>query len=251
MKIYRTGIDNVQKERFYTKRDYAPYCTFQLFQCDTKIVLNGTLSVLPKNTIILFSPASKQYFKSAKGPFINSFVVFSATQKEQCQLTFDTPIQIQNTDFFYTLLRLLHEEFHSGTEHGATLDLLLKALLEKTKEIFSTIPVQPRTDKEITIHNMRTEILGCAQFDWNIEKVAATCHMSPSRFHVVYKQKYGISPMANIIQNRIIIAQSLLRTTDKAIHEIAENCGYRSVAHFSRQFKKMTGSTPTEFRKKL
>ena len=251
MKIYQTGVDSVQRKEFHVKRNYAPYCTFQLFQCETKIILNGISRILPKNTIILFSPASKQDFKSANGKFYNSFVVFSATEKEQKHLTFDQPMQLENTDYFHSLLTLIHNEFHSTTEYGTHLEYLLKGLLEKTKEIYSAIPKQPTPDKEITMHNLRSEMLGCAQFDWTVQKIANTCHMSPSRFHVVYKQKYGISPMANIIQNRIIIAQSLLRTTDKAIHEIAENCGYRSVAHFSRQFKKMTGSTPTEFRKKI
>ena len=249
MKIFRIGIDNIKSKEFHTKREYAPYCTFQLFQSDTKLIQNGKTITVPKNSIILFSPASEQNFKSAEALFKNSFVVFSATEKEQKQLTFDTPVKPDNPTFFYNILRLLYDEFYSTTEHGASVEFLLKALLEKTKEIYTEVPLQPHTNKEITIHNLRAEILGCAQFDWDIGEIANTCHMSTSRFHVMYKQKYGISPMADIRQHRISIAQSLLRTTDKSIQEIAEASGYQSIAYFSRHFKKATGMSPSEFRK--
>ncbi len=249
MKIFRTGIDNVKGKNYHIKHNYSPYCTFQLFQSDIILVQNGTSVFVPKNSIILFSPVSKQDFKSADTTFTNSFVLFSATEKEQKQLVFDCPVQVDNPEYFHTLLSLIHNEFHATTEQGNALDFLLKALLEKAKELFSTIPAPTGANKEITMHNLRTEMLSCAQFGWSIDKIAASCHMSASRFHVVYKEKYGISPMANIIQNRITIAQSLLRTTEKSIQEIAADCGYNSIAHFSRQFKKATGLTPTSFRR--
>lgn len=250
MKIFRTGIMNTKNSNYGIKRNYSPYCTFQLFHTTTKININGKAELYPPGTIILFSPASKQNFKCADHSFQNSFVVFSATDEEQKTMTFDRPVSVHNSDFFINLLTLIHQEFYASTEHGPALDLLLLSLLEKAKEYLSTVSTPESSEKEITLHNLRTEMLGCAQFDWAINKLAKMCHMSPSRFHVVYKEKYGVSPIHDIRQQRISIAQSLLRTTDKSIQEVSEACGYKSIAYFSRHFKQTTGLSPTDFRKK-
>lgn len=47
---------------------------------------------------------------------------------------------------------------------------------------------------------------------------------------------------------RIAKAKKLLADPSLRIHEIAEMAGFSDVAHFSRSFKKITGSTPGEFR---
>ncbi len=47
---------------------------------------------------------------------------------------------------------------------------------------------------------------------------------------------------------RIARAKELLKDPAKRIHEIADETGFSDVAHFSRSFKKFTGSTPGEYR---
>ena len=46
-----------------------------------------------------------------------------------------------------------------------------KPNLEKAKEYLSTVSTPESSEKEITLHNLRTEMLGCAQFDWAINKL--------------------------------------------------------------------------------
>ena len=57
-----------------------------------------------------------------------------------------------------------------------------------------------------------------------------------------------IDAVVYIINARIILAKKYLRETDDTLLAIARNTGYQNDAHFIRQFKKMTGMTPTEFR---
>ncbi|MDF1696137.1 MAG: AraC family transcriptional regulator [Saprospiraceae bacterium] len=51
------------------------------------------------------------------------------------------------------------------------------------------------------------------------------------------------------IQLRIEKAKELLSYAELNISQIAYNLGYASVPHFSRQFKKLVGVSPSEFRK--
>lgn len=47
---------------------------------------------------------------------------------------------------------------------------------------------------------------------------------------------------------RVEKAKRLLLGSSLRIHEIAEQCGYSDLGHFSRNFKKLTGQTPGEYR---
>lgn len=49
---------------------------------------------------------------------------------------------------------------------------------------------------------------------------------------------------------RIEKAKELLANTDLKIHQICENIGYKTTAHFAKIFKANTGLTPSEYKKK-
>lgn len=76
-------------------------------------------------------------------------------------------------------------------------------------------------------------------------------HLHPAYFSTVIKTKTGIS--ANRwIQNKIITeAQALLSKSNTPIKEIAYRLGFNEPTHFSKFFKKQTGFTPNQHRKKL
>ena len=46
-----------------------------------------------------------------------------------------------------------------------------------------------------------------------------------------------------------VTAAQLLATTDRAVTEIALDCGFASPSYFTKQFRKMVGAAPMEYRK--
>lgn len=54
--------------------------------------------------------------------------------------------------------------------------------------------------------------------------------------------------MKDLIQARIESSKFYLRTSDLPVEAVAHCCGYESELHYMRQFKKMTGLTPTQYR---
>jgi len=50
-----------------------------------------------------------------------------------------------------------------------------------------------------------------------------------------------------LIRLRIEKAKELLSYNDKSVSEVAYSLGYASAAHFSRQFKKMVGQSPSVY----
>ncbi len=104
------------------------------------------------------------------------------------------------------------------------------------------------TEKEIAfaVHyfriNYSTEI--------NIDKYAESRNMSVCWFIRCFKQITGQTPLQYILSLRISNAQSLLENTDYSISEIASSVGYDNALYFSRIFRKQTGISPREYRKK-
>lgn len=83
-----------------------------------------------------------------------------------------------------------------------------------------------------------------------ISAYAELCNMSLYGFIHTFTEKFGISPYQYLLNIRISKASFLLSQTDISISEISHSVGYEDQFYFSRLFKKHTGKSPTQFRKK-
>ena len=65
----------------------------------------------------------------------------------------------------------------------------------------------------------------------------------------LFKREYGLTPMRYIMHKRIYKAIDLISTTDKSLSMIIGECGFVNSAHFYQAFKRITGGTPSEYKK--
>ena len=82
-----------------------------------------------------------------------------------------------------------------------------------------------------------------------IEVLAAACNVSEAYFRRLFEAKFGISPKEYIINKRIGYARQLLETGEMTVSQTAELCGYAEMSHFSREFSKRVGISPSEYKK--
>ena len=75
-------------------------------------------------------------------------------------------------------------------------------------------------------------------------------HGSPYHLQRTFKKVLGISPMEYIQQIRINKAKEYLATTNKPLVEIGATIGMANIPYFITAFKKVTGFTPFQYRKK-
>ncbi len=73
--------------------------------------------------------------------------------------------------------------------------------------------------------------------------------LSPSRYSVLFKERFGVAPMEYVINVRIRASLSLLSDTDMQIKEIAELVGYSDGHFFSRIFTKRMHRSPAAYRR--
>ena len=84
-----------------------------------------------------------------------------------------------------------------------------------------------------------------------LEDVASYAAMNPTAFCRFFKENTGKTFRHHITDMRIGYACKLLLNGKWNISEISLECGFESVAHFNRCFKKHMGMTPTSYRKKI
>jgi AraC-like DNA-binding protein len=85
---------------------------------------------------------------------------------------------------------------------------------------------------------------------WTVEEMAALVGLGTTMFTEKVKSYTGFSPLNYLITIRISEAIRMLKGNDQNVTDIALDTGFYSSQHFSTTFKKLTGYTPSDFRKK-
>jgi AraC-like DNA-binding protein len=83
-----------------------------------------------------------------------------------------------------------------------------------------------------------------------VEDLAARAGISAPHFNRLFRRAYGTSPIDWLRRERINHAKRRLTETADPIEWIAEQVGYRDRFFFSKDFKRMTGLSPREFRRR-
>jgi AraC family transcriptional regulator len=89
--------------------------------------------------------------------------------------------------------------------------------------------------------------------DADVSLAALASDAGLSRFHFcrAFKESTGLSPHAWLRQHRLEQAMSMLRDSDESIVSIAAALGYSTQTAFAAAFRKLTGETPSDWRRRL
>ena len=78
--------------------------------------------------------------------------------------------------------------------------------------------------------------------------MASLVGYSESRFSALYKERFKVSPIADLIAKRVDEAKLLIKYGSLSLSEISSVVGFNSLYYFSKYFKKRTGMSPKEYR---
>jgi Response regulator containing CheY-like receiver domain and AraC-type DNA-binding domain len=83
----------------------------------------------------------------------------------------------------------------------------------------------------------------------SIQSLSQEFSMNPNYVSQLFTKEVGMTFTAYLTNLRIDYAKRLLLKTEYPLSEIVNKCGYTDYFYFIRVFKKMTGLTPSHFRK--
>ncbi|MBR0874139.1 helix-turn-helix transcriptional regulator [Bradyrhizobium tropiciagri] len=89
--------------------------------------------------------------------------------------------------------------------------------------------------------------------DADVSLAALASDAGLSRFHFcrAFKESTGLSPHAWLRQHRLEQAMKMLRDSETSIVSVSAELGYASQTAFAAAFKRLTGETPTDWRRRM
>lgn len=84
----------------------------------------------------------------------------------------------------------------------------------------------------------------------SISQLAKRFGYSMTYCNRLFHEAYGMSPRQYLSRIKLVRAKQMLCNPETTMSEIADKLGYRDAAHWSRQFKRWTGQSPSEYRRR-
>ena len=201
---------------------------------------------------IIFPPNYKYFYKYTEEdePLSYLWVHFTGSAAEQylCDLGLDELPALRHSksdalaELHFERMFEIYSTDDSLRAHALSA-VLLETLVELARSWKSNNNEKSLSRSLAYINNRYTEKIRLCD-------LAALESLSPSRYHVVFKEKMGMPPSEYIIELRLRHASGLLSSTDMPIGEISSLVGYDDQRFFCRIFKKKLGVSPSEYRKK-
>lgn len=109
---------------------------------------------------------------------------------------------------------------------------------------------QANHSEDSVLHQILNYIEDHLLEDLTREDIAQFVHFHPAYLSRFFRKKTGWSLSEYIVQKRIESAKEMLSQSELKIGYIMNHLGYYNLSHFTRTFKKKTGYTPQQYRKK-
>ncbi|MDD6363978.1 MAG: AraC family transcriptional regulator [Bacteroidales bacterium] len=108
----------------------------------------------------------------------------------------------------------------------------------------------PDEEGRMIVNRARAYMQESVETDLRMPEVAEYVGVNYTTFRTLFKQYTGLSPAQYFINLKIHRAKEMLRSTSASIKEISIILQFENPEYFATQFKKKTGVSPTEFRKR-
>lgn len=133
-------------------------------------------------------------------------------------------------------------------------DLLMQELIVRILQTDSKVTHQ-QDAKTNSNKNRMAYVLSYIQENLNepisVEQLSKKAYMSVSSFYREFKNEIGSSPNEYIIDERIKLAENLLKQPNISVKEACLQSGFNSFSYFSRIFKKRKKFSPSEYKERL
>ncbi|MFC3199108.1 helix-turn-helix domain-containing protein [Parapedobacter deserti] len=161
-----------------------------------------------------------------------------------------TCVHITAPEPLTALFKLLLDEWQSekaGSYSQDVVDGLMKALLAKVLQL-----AQPKKPQHVGASDIfqRFEALlrDTSTLQNNVAHYAELLNTSPQNLNAVCRKAVGESAASVVARHLLSEAKRLLLYTDMGVGEIATRLDFSDNSHFTKYFKRHTGTTPNVFR---
>jgi two-component system response regulator YesN len=249
----KNEFNNIKFRRFTLVRNRHAFSiqTRQIEYTDITVCLEGKMTYylngekidLHSGDAIIFPKGCERMRTLSESPV--SYASFNVFHQNDTGFSLSglIPDAIDKKDL--TIIELFATEWKNAspfrTEKCAALfSYLISSLLESVNDGENK---HIRTIKRYVRNNISKEI--------TLEEIANLLHFAPPYVCALFKKNTGMTIIEYVNAERIRVAKEEILTSDTPLFEIAERNGFKNYTYFSNLFKKLTGKTPSDFRKMI
>jgi AraC family transcriptional regulator len=208
-----------------------------------------------------FVPAGYEaYARGSVGEYRELSCLFDEALLEPYMTWEWTPLElaacfdIRNIHIRTNLLRLAEEVIRPGYASEKLVDALVTSVFVELSRHFRCVRAVGETHTgKLTSRQLQViedRVRDSLSTDLHTEQLADECGVSSRHLARMFKKTTGRTLGDYIAEVRIGSAKLLLSQPDSMIKEVAYQCGFHSQSAFSQAFRKATGLTPSQFRRK-
>ena len=269
MKFIHGNCNCIHDDSFYHKEvmdtSFGNRYRIILFKSKCFIELDDIQQGEFDESALLFVVSGTSFkYGAVKGTkLVHDWIEFSTDSNEENLYGLNHDFVLHNMDDRFVRLlskrmkNIVRESYGNESNRQRVISLNLELLLiDIARYVELNANVLKKEDKTHPLYKklclMKNEILSGA-FDEKI--VSKTCEkygISESHFRKLYKELFYNPIGRDILSKKVLMAQKYLTDGNKySITQIVYILGYKNHETFFRQFKKMTGMTPMQYKKKF
>lgn len=238
-----------EKYHIIREESYVVVCEYIIKGSGTLHVDDKTYYPSAGDVYILPEYSRHEYYTNPNDPWVKIFFNVQGTGVTTMLQEFGLKDQVlfSNCEDLYPIF----EAFYAKTKE----EVPIEEIMEECCTLYIRLLMRLR-NKMQDISKTSTEMQALQEFiDSNIYRELTIKEMSDaiyrSRDYVnkLVKRYYNVSLYTYYINFRVDKAKALLQHTSLPILEISERLGYQSSQYFSKQFRHVTGVTPSYFRR--
>lgn len=126
---------------------------------------------------------------------------------------------------------------------------MLEIFARHISEVAAKISISPELNEPDGIKKSRDYIEKHIDEKITLDQAASVANMSASHFCRVFKKATDMNFSEYVARHRVGKAKEMLIESNYTMAHVAYDCGFNSVTDFNRTFKKITGITPTDYRR--
>ena len=245
MNVLRMG-ETTHEDTFHALRPNGHDCYLLLLVKSPSLfeTEEGWQKVAP-GTAVFYLPGQRHHYRADGEPYTDCWMYLESDAPLMFEgFPFGKPLPLRESGRFFSLFSMMLDEFFSSRR---TRESVLGALATALCDILAA-EVDMQGELFSPLLALREAVFRSPASAWSVEEQAKKLGVSCGYFHVLYKRYFGAPFLSDVIAARIQLAEELLLSTPESVERIAERCGYVSVEHFIRQFKRRTSTTPHRFR---
>lgn len=254
LSLHECGIERCQPHKVvkYTPKEYHIF--HYVLSGKGTYEHNGRTFNLKKGDIFYIAPYdTATYFPDLKDPWTYIWIGFkgdrASSYLNRLKINQQYPIFSDNNKFDLRPLFLEMSEAYGKAKYLniETLAVFMKIIYKMT--IIKNYDDEILGIKDMHIRNAKQFVVNNYQHDIKVTDIASSLGLSVNYLANIFKERLESSPKQYLIYYRLHIASQILIETDNPINEVAKAVGYKKSLHFSSEFKKIKGVSPSLYRK--